>query len=75
MIIIQVLIKLEFEFETYVPNQYLKMQLPPLEQGESTADEIWEFQKNLAAITTMVMGSDDEHNPLYLMQFDENGAK
>ena len=51
------------------------MQLPPLEQGESTADEIWEFQKNLAAITTMVMGSDDEHNPLYLMQFDENGAK
>jgi len=49
--------------------------LPPLEQGESTADEIWEFQKNLAAITTMVMGSDDEHNPLYLMQFDENGAK
>jgi len=40
----------------------------------STADQIWEFQRNLAAIVMMIMGSDDEHNPVYLVQFNENGA-
>ena len=41
----------------------------------STADQIWEFQRNLAAIVMMIMGSDDEHNPVYLVQFNENGAR
>lgn len=40
----------------------------------STADQIWEFQRNLAAIVMMIMGSDNEHNPVYLVQFNEHGA-
>jgi len=42
--------------------------------GESTADEVWEFQRNLASILMMVLGSDDTHNPIFMSQFDENGA-
>ena len=49
----------------------LKAPLP----GESTADEVWEFQRNLASIFMMVMGSDDTHNPIFMSQFDENGAR
>ena len=49
----------------------LKAPLP----GESTADEVWEFQRNLASILMMVLGSDDTHNPIFMSQFDENGAR
>lgn len=46
----------------------------PREQG-STADQVWDFQKNLAAITMILMGTQEDHNPIYLVQFDQDNAK
>ena len=41
---------------------------------EDQADEIWMFQKNLAAIIAMLTGADNDHNPFFLYQFNEEGA-
>jgi hypothetical protein len=41
---------------------------------EDQADEIWMFQKNLAAIIAMLTGADNDHNPFFLYQFNENAA-
>jgi len=40
----------------------------------NSAYAIWEFQKNLAVITMILMGAQEDHNPIYLIQFDQNGA-
>ena len=39
--------------------------------NEDQADSIFEFQKNLARIVVMLMGSDNSHNPSSLLQFNE----
>ena len=41
---------------------------------EDTADAIWQFQKHLAGIVTMLTGADDDHNPFFITQFNENSA-
>ena len=41
---------------------------------EDQADEIWMFQKNLAAIIAMLTGADNDHNPFFLYQFNEMAA-
>ena len=41
---------------------------------EDQAGEIWMFQKNLAAIVAMLAGADNDHNPIYLYQFNEQAA-
>ena len=41
---------------------------------EDQADEIWMFQKNLAAIIAMLTGADNDHNPFFLYQFNEVAA-
>ena len=41
---------------------------------EDQAGEIWMFQKNLAAIVAMLTGADNDHNPIYLYQFNEEAA-
>ena len=41
---------------------------------EDQAEEIWMFQKNIAAIIAMLTGADNDHNPFYLYQFNENDA-
>ena len=41
---------------------------------EDQAGEIWMFQKNLAAIVAMLAGADNDHNPIYLYQFNEEAA-
>jgi len=40
----------------------------------SSARDIWEFQTNLAAITMILMGTGEDRNPIYLVQFDETNA-
>lgn len=41
---------------------------------EDQADEIWMFQKNLAAIIAILTGADNDHNPFFLYQFNEEAA-
>merc|ERR1712018_526099 len=42
--------------------------------GEDTSTEIWKFQRNLAAITLHMEGSDATRNPISIVQFNEQGA-
>jgi len=42
--------------------------------SEDTAAELWKFTKNIASIITFLTGSDNDHNPFYLEQFNENSA-
>lgn len=41
---------------------------------EDQAPEIWQFQRNLAAIVAMLTGADNDHNPFFVFQFNENDA-
>lgn len=46
---------------------------PNLQESE-TAEKIWEFQRNLATITSFMEGSDTTRNPISIVQFNEFGA-
>jgi len=41
---------------------------------DDKAANLWQFQKNVASIVTFLTGSDNDHNPFYLEQFNEYSA-
>ena len=51
---------------------YINCQSP---RDDNTAEEIWEFQRNLAAILMLLMGTTEDNNPIFLVQFDQDDAK
>ena len=43
-------------------------------EEDDRASEMWKFQKNIASIIAFLTGSDNDHNPFYVEQFNEDSA-
>ena len=41
---------------------------------EDQAAELWTFERDLAAITTLLTGADNDDNPFYVYQFNDANA-